>query len=272
MPDVIALAEVTERAATDLCESIPGGFEAFSLDLHPEPALNVAFLYRGEHFEEQPPLAVPDMPRGTRPMGVLDYRDDAVRIRFIACHWAPRFNKSSKESRTKTAHYLSGAVYDYLKQPNSGERRHVVVLGDLNAEPFHEEMGYLYAGRSRMRARGKPHHSDRDQRRVRLYNLGWRILGEQHPHDGIDGGRTDCAGTYYWRREKSWHTFDQIIVDGLLVSHECPFVDESRFRVVAHPDLVDHQGVPSRFDWRKTEFSAGASDHLPIKGSIVLSR
>jgi hypothetical protein len=271
-PELLGFAEATRQAMFGLRDRGFPGYEVVSLDLLPaKPEFHVAMLYRGEggQFQEQGPLVLDRAPRGTRAMAVLDYLLPGHCIRIIACHWTPRFSQRSEGVRADLAWYLNGEVYEFLQGATDGDRRHVLILGDLNEEPYGLLENRLYASRDRAPSRRKEHYADRDQRRVRLYNCAWRYLGERYPHRGgsVAG---DTAGTYYWAKEGTWHTFDHVIATGSLLTPSPPFLDETSVRVATCPLLLESGGRPLKFAWNNGN-PDGVSDHLPVVGRVVLN-
>jgi hypothetical protein len=221
-------------------------------------------------FQVQPPIALLVAPRGTRPMAVLDYCSGSQRIRMIGCHWTARFEATSADVRSDLARLLMSEVYDFLHEPGHDESRHVLILGDLNEEPYELSLERrLNASRTRSRARQKEHYTDESVKRVWLYNCAWRFLGERYPHRG-GSSAGDTAGTYFWAAKKSWHTIDHVIVNGSLLGDTVPFLDEASVRVLTCPLLLEPQGRPHPFDWRNGK-PDGVSDHLPIAGRIILT-
>ncbi len=272
-PDVMVFGEITNQAALDLQKRIFPNHKLFSLDFErPRSELEVAFLYApAADFEEQSPIVVPRMPRGTRPMGVLDYHSSSHRIRIIACHWAARFDESAEDRHSDMAKHLNGEIYEFLHRAPDGEKRHVLILGDLNQEPYEPAIQRrLHAAREHDHARRKEHYSDKDTQRTRLYNCAWRFMGENRPHDGNSSSARN-AGTYYWEKKNCWRTIDHVIVSGSLLTEEVPFLDEARLHVVLAPSFVGDDGRPRKFRWNGGRPS-GVSDHLPILGHIVLKR
>jgi hypothetical protein len=268
-PEVLAFSEITNQAALELRDRLFPDHAVFSLDLLSRSQLQVAFLYRPpESFEDQSPIVTPDTPRGTRPMGAIDFLLAGHRIRFIACHWQARFSEESQHTRSDIARFLNMHVYRFLHEEATSEVRHVVILGDLNEEPFGIVEHRLNAVRFRAHSRRREHYTDQDVSRVRLYNCSWRFLGEREPHRG-KLAHDDTAGTYYWRAQNSWHTFDHVIVTGSLLSDQVPFLDEARLAVAAQAAIMANEGCPMRFDWNSGE-PRGLSDHLPILGQIAL--
>jgi endonuclease/exonuclease/phosphatase family metal-dependent hydrolase len=270
-PDVVALAEVTRQAAQDLRDRMFEGFEVHSLDTGlPRAEFQVAVLFDPRVAVSPGLLIVPHVPRGTRPMAVLEVPWSGHRLRVYACHWRNRFDKDEGQPvRDRQAEELGGAIYDFLHQEQA-EGRHVLILGDLNEEPFTPLFEQrLHATRDRATSRRGEHHTDKDVRRVRLYNATWRLLGERLPHTpGMSG--TDTAGTHYWREKRRWFTIDHVIVDGSLLTDQPPFFVEAELEVVADPLLFGADGLPSKFQ-QTDRGPAGLSDHLPIRGRILLA-
>jgi hypothetical protein len=270
-PHILAFAEITQRAALDLRDRLFPTYNVHSLDLYSsKPELQVSMLYDpSTGFVNENLFVFHDVPRGTRPVALIDFECDGHRIRFYACHWSARFSEESKNTRSDTARQLSVEIYKFMHEAND-EQRHIVILGDLNEEPFGLVEERLFAHRFRERARAREHYSDESVSRVRLYNCSWRWLGERSPHSG-DIMAGDTAGTYYWQKEKRWLTFDHVIVTGSLLSGSTPFVDETALRVFVCPEVLGHETTPQKFRLEQSE-PRGLSDHLPICGRIVLHR
>ncbi|HYT92495.1 MAG TPA: hypothetical protein VEL76_27515, partial [Gemmataceae bacterium] len=166
--------------------------------------------------------------------------------------------------------YLNGVVYDFLRSELETERRHVLIVGDMNEEPFGLLEERFHASRDRASARRREHYTDQDTKRVRLYNCAWRWLGESGPHvGGTPAG--EVAGTYFWREKNCWRTLDHVLVNGTLLTDQFPYLDESRVEVVTGPFLLGTKGRPQKFEWNNGK-PTGVSDHLPIRGRVVLAR
>jgi endonuclease/exonuclease/phosphatase family metal-dependent hydrolase len=240
-----------------------------SLDLQPRAELQVAMLYDPDIGSDPEVVVVPNMPRGTRPIASADVCWPGHRLRIYACHWTARFSEESRHSRGDIARYLNGVVYDFLRSGQNTERRHVLIVGDMNEEPFGLLEERFYASRDRASARRREHYTDQDVKRVRLYNCAWRWMGESGPHiGGMPAG--EVAGTYFWKKANCWRTLDHVLVDGTLLTEQFPYLDESRVAVVTGPFLLGSQGRPEKFQWNNGK-PTGVSDHLPIRGRIVLT-
>ena len=270
---VLCLGEITKEAAEQLRDRIVPDFRLISLDVKADdPTLQVAILYapdcEGVKYREQPPILVPRTPRGTRPMAVLDIEGDGHVVRLVACHWQARIDeKGSKRLRFRMADFLAGYSYDFLNE--SIGSNHIAIIGDLNEEPFEENMEALNAHRHRGRSQATGHWADDDVKRTHLYNTSWRLLGEKHPYPTENHGLVpmqDCAGTYYWESDRSWRHFDQLIVSGGLLNAELPFIDETEVVIVSSSAFLT-DGLPVSFSHDGTKYR-GLSDHLPILAKI----
>ena len=267
-PDIIFLGEVTAESAKAIRDRVFPGYRLSSLDVKRDaPTLQVAIIYTDDcestSFVEQPPITVVATPRGTRPMAVLDIRMSDSTVRIVGCHWQSRFDElGSEQTRFRLADHLAMYSYDFLNEkPGSN---HIAVLGDLNEEPFERSLLALYAHRNRYRSKAKTHWADHDSKRAHLYNTSWRLLGEKYPHRGKS--LDDCAGTYYWESERTWHHFDHLIVSGGLLQATTPFLDEEQVHIVSSNALLT-DGLPIKFS-SKNGVYRGLSDHLPLVARI----
>ncbi len=269
--DVIALGEITRIAATELRDRLFPQHRLHSLDnVAGNPDAHVAFLYPPTlEFNEAGLFAATSVPRTTRPMALLDFTNSGRRIRFIAAHWTARFDENSDQYQEQLAQQLRGHIYDFIYPTHKPVGRNVVILGDLNAEPFSKVMRRDFAStRSRVRTQLRSHPTDKDVKRLHLYDCAWRLLGETNAHDH-DTGPGGVAGTYYWKKKGTWHTLDHVIVSGGLLTNAMPYLCETSIEVFHNEELVDTEGHPSAFEWIDDKAS-GLSDHLPVVGSLVV--
>lgn len=265
MPDLVGLGEISNRAANDLAKRIFPGWRVISLDAAPgTPSLQIAVFVSpsiSAIATESPPLSVQGVPDSTRPMAVINLTHLGNTTRVYFCHWTARLDNDSDVIRSRIAVELSNDVFDFI---GSDETRHVVIVGDLNEEPFDENMRQMYAHRHRARATAGRHYTDAASRRINVYNASWRLLGERHPHSP-KSGQIDVAGTYFWAKKRTWHTLDQVLVSGGLLGASRPFLDESSVSIIVNQKLVNGN-VPEQFEFGSGK--AGVSDHLPIQLTI----
>jgi endonuclease/exonuclease/phosphatase family metal-dependent hydrolase len=276
-PELMGVAEITAEAAHDLRDRQFPGYEVHSLaTLYPAPGLHVALLHKpSSGFENADFLAVSNVSDKTRPMATLDFRFSGHVIRFYACHWTARFERSGKKWRRLSALELNQAAYKFMNETRpANETPHAIIVGDLNEEPFGMLENWLYASRDRGPSRRRPHYSDESIQRLRLYNCAWRLLGEHHSHP-MSAGNREMAGSHYWREKKAWRTYDQVIVSGSLLNDSPPYLDESSVKIasgssVLPDDFIGGDRFPQKFQWNDGN-PTGISDHLPVLGSIVLN-
>lgn len=266
-PDILGLGEITSGAAEDLRARLFPDYQLVYPDAAPGSAFQVAVLYRGGGFRRRLPLLANDVPRTTRNMAVVDYTQAGHCVRFIFCHWTA-FGKDSERNRERLAETVAVHAYEFLnKSRRTANVPHVVVLGDLNTEPFGDIfLDRLHASRDRDYSRQRVHWSDRDVRRIRFYNASWRLLGERHPHDL--NSPQHWAGTYYNAGDRVWHTYDQLLVTGSLLGGIPPYLEESSFGITLLPGCLGANGKPEAFTWLNG-VANGLSDHLPLTGRIV---
>jgi hypothetical protein len=275
-PQILAFAEITDTALREIRDHLFPGYGVHVLgSLYTKPDFRLGIIYDpSTGFEGEDFLEVTNVPETARPMAILDHRSSGNRIRFYACHWTARTGNGGDKWRTLSAQALGMSAYGFLHPQETAEARHVVILGDLNEEPFGLLEEWLYAFRDRTRATTPEHHTDQPIRRLRLYNCTWRMMGEQYANPCPTEGR-DVGGSHYWRDENRWHSYDQVIVSGTLLGGIPPFLDERELRVACGrndlPDeLLGADGLPQKFEWDNGN-PRGLSDHLPICGRIVLA-
>jgi endonuclease/exonuclease/phosphatase family metal-dependent hydrolase len=272
--DLIALAEVTGPAAHDLRQDVCPGFAVLAIaecadDFGGRPSFQVAFLYDPNAGAAVEDMLVPiHVSEASRPMAILDYNMPEDTLRVYACHFTSQIGeKASERNRSEMARQLNRHVYEFLRAGEGRKpRRHVLILGDLNEEPFGMLEEDLFARRERRWVR-TAHAADAPIRRARLYNCGWRLLGERvaHPNPRVSG---QAAGTYYSDAENRWYTWDHVLVSGSLLTDQFPYLDEESVEVVSGPGLVGADGRPARFRFTNGQ-AKGLSDHLPVRGRLL---
>jgi endonuclease/exonuclease/phosphatase family metal-dependent hydrolase len=270
-PDLLAVCEITREAAKDLAGKLPG-FEVVVPPHYPrDDGFQVAVFFRsGFGFTPEPPILPferEDVTEETRPMIPVHFELPGHVIRFVACHWTSFDMETSRVSRERLADVLRRDTHEFL-HPEASQTallRHVVILGDLNAEPMSPIFEERLIGSRDRASSQREHWRDEQVRRVRLYNAAWRYLGEQNPH-GDPGANRGAAGTFY-NPDLRWRTFDHLFVSGELLRETRPYLDEAKTGIRYTPVMVDGDGWPKPFE---PDSTSGVSDHLPIVGQIVL--
>jgi endonuclease/exonuclease/phosphatase family metal-dependent hydrolase len=271
-PDLLAVCEITRKAADDLVARMPTNFRVYVPPVYPhDDGFQVAIFFRsGMGFSPEPPL-IPtdreDVAEGTRPMLPVHFIQQGHVIRFIACHWTA-FD-TSRVARERLADVLRRDTHAFLEPevPKPGLARHAVVLGDLNEEPMSPIFEERLIGRRDRLSSHTRHWRDEQARRIRLYNTSWRFLGEQVAHGTPAPHAGGAAGTFF-QDPHNWRTFDHVFVSSGLLGTSPPYLDEAHTKVVATPIMVDEDGLPRPFEPGRPR---GVSDHLPIVGRLVLS-
>lgn len=277
VPELVSVCELTPAAARRLQVSrFPDHDLILSAADRPKQYQIAMFSRRGVPLVPKLQFVADGVPRTTRPMLVIDFAHPAFELRFVFCHWTAFDEPQSAEYRGRLADALRVGLHAFLHpNPAAPGSRHAVVVGDLNAEPFDPLFeAKLSARRYRRHATQRDHWTDRDVRRVRLYNCGWRFLGERSSH-GVPSPAPSAAGTYFRHADGSpqasgWHTFDHVLVTGGLLGDRPPFLDESRLSVRSDAgNLVE--GEPRKFAPSAGGSATGLSDHLPLTGVLVLA-
>jgi hypothetical protein len=269
-PDIIGLCEITRTAAEALRRARLPDHQIIFTDAGDPFAFQVVLFIRDKRGLQKRIEWIPeDVSAGTRPMGVIRYLSTNAHILFVACHW-PAFEEStSREARRRCADTLRGGIYDFLfPRTPATIPRHVVAFGDFNTEP-HDDLftDTLYASRDRDHARRRRHHTDEPVRRVRLYNCGWRLVGESHSHGQAEPTERR-VGTYYSASKHEWRTYDQVLVTGGLLTGKTPYLDEGELLIRTDAgNLIDNKPAKFRVE---NGVGYGLSDHYPLTGRIVL--
>ncbi len=186
---------------------------------------------------------------------VCGFRD----LQVLGIHGPDRFHSPTEKERSRWGRVMRDVLSHFWRG------RPLVVLGDLNANPFHEEVtdrDGLFALRSKdilgvVRPRKLPHER---RSAVPLHNPMWRLLPD-------DTGTHH--GTYYCRNrartELLWHCIDQILVSDDLVPLLAGRSPEILTRLSGEREvtLVDHHGAPLLGDKGPT-----FSDHFPVQLTI----
>lgn len=170
---------------------------------------------------------------------------DTAHFKLILCHWPSRAIAGSDIRRNKAASSLAYKIQeDYLGKYD------VIIMGDFNDNPFDKSIyETLQATRCHEMA---VKYSDEW-----LYNPFWRDCvsttyhGSEH-HESK--GNSYPSGTYRHKAGDGafWHTLDQILISGSLISTSNWQLNEKETRVVSEEYFTEIFTNKSRID------------HLPV--------
>jgi len=177
---------------------------------------------------------------------------DNAHFKLILCHWPSRATPESNIRRVKASKLLAYKIQeDYLSKHD------VIIMGDFNDNPFDKSIyESLQATRCHEMA---VKYSDEW-----LYNPFWResvstiYHGSEH-HKSKDNSYP--SGTYRYKASEGafWHTLDQILISGSLIStsqwqlneKETKVVSEEYFaEVFANKSRIDHLPVVCELEYR----------------------
>jgi len=175
-------------------------------------------------------------------------------------HWKSRWGSQERSTRLRTAQ--AAAVrkeIDRLLEADPGSA--VILAGDFN-DNFDDPVVKDVV------------RSSSDRKRVLLESdAGWMY----NLHAEL---KEELRGTFYYRREKTWNSFDTISVSrGMLCGSGDDSgwkVDPPSYEVFRARPVVDPKGRPLPFRYLtneetgKREYLTGYSDHLPVRVAISL--
>jgi endonuclease/exonuclease/phosphatase family metal-dependent hydrolase len=178
---------------------------------------------------------------------------EADRLVVTLSHWRTD-NRDSREGRAlraAAATDLRAGIAEFADDAP------LVVLGDLNLEPFEEELNGLPTSRSRDTVREYRPTRSSD---VLLYNASWRFLGERAPWSA-DAAAPTLAGTYRLTGSSgptAWRTFDHVIVSQGLLGSTRWVLNEEMLRIFADDVVYDSSAGTPREPF----------DHIPLIGAL----
>ena len=243
-PHALGLAEVENRRVLDDLFAHPSlaplGYRIAHVESPDKRGIDVALAYRAPFTLDESSVTLHRIEReGTPPTrGVLEAKlalgDEDVTI--LVNHWPSRGGDRDGSFRAVAAEVARGVV------DRIGHDQNVVVVGDLNDDPFDPSVRRtLGAIRSRNAVvnRKKPEA---------LFNPSWEMLGQ------VD------EGTLYYNREWVWNVFDQIIVTRGMLDEDGLALVDGTFRAHSPDTIRDHYRRPRRFRrGRDGEWSEGYS-------------
>jgi len=197
-----------------------------------------------------------------RMLGLSFFSNDGTwsNLQVLGVHGQDRYNSPTDAERGHWASCMRGTLDKFWK---GGP---LVVLGDLNANPFHDEItgrAGLHAVRKKDGIGESRKLPQMQKSSISLYNPMWSLLVD-------DAGK--APGTYYHssrtRTDLLWHCIDQIIVSAHLEPHLIGGPEiQTHLTGDAVTSLVDSDGVPLR-----SKGEPVYSDHLPVQLSIDIKK
>lgn len=199
-------------------------------------------------------LGVNHAGRRVRPGVVVEFETKGGAVAVVLAHWPSGMGdaESARDRRSRAASAVRNAVASL-----SVRAVPVLVMGDLNLEPFDQALG-ADLPTSRYRDAVLQHRA-RDESDILLYNASWRWLGEMHGRKG-HAPRSSLAGTYRTRDKTptAWRTFDQVLVSGTLLGNRGWALHEAGLGVWSHDAVFS----------RERSRPEPPFDHLPLVGEL----
>ncbi len=251
-PDLIGLCEVESNdVLRDLCYKTYLSREGYGYVIsggRDERGINTALIYRKEKMSlissaSWCPLNSDGAFMSTR--AVLYSRFVCVNdtLDVLVCHWPSRRGGAiSSDRRRKIA-----AAYLRDKMDSLGLERKIVIMGDMNDEPYSESV------RDILGATMNPEDEQGDI----LINTASSVNKEM--------------GSYKY--QGTWYHFDQIIISApLYESDRGLFYERQSFRIVEDDvlltDDVSYKGSRPFGTWWGYNYEGGFSDHLPVTAGL----
>jgi Endonuclease/Exonuclease/phosphatase family len=191
--------------------------------------------------------------RAVKPGLVVTFDSEHGPLVIAIAHWATDVGDSdhARGRRQRAAealrHELGPAAFQGLP---------VLVMGDLNLEPFDQSLTAFPTSRAREIVR---RHRARESSDTLFYNAAWRWLGERHAC-GFAETFPSLAGTYRNASHTStaWRTFDHVIVSASLLGTTGWRLKEDALGIWTGDRVFN-----SRASMLHRPF-----DHLPIVGAL----
>ena len=247
-PDIIGLCEVESvDILLDLCYKTHLSHEGYGCVISAgkdERGINTALIYRKEKMcmissESWCPTYNDGTYMATRAVLYCRFKLRSDTLDVMVCHWPSRRGGaiSSDKRRKMVAAYLRDKV-DSL-----GPERKLLIMGDMNDEPYSESVKDILG------ATMNPENEMRDK----LVNTASDVNNEM--------------GSYKY--QGTWYNFDQIIISGLLYrSCRGLYYKRQSYRIVGEDALltddVSYKGYRPFGTWWGYNYEGGFSDHLPV--------
>lgn len=251
---VLGVSEIENRMVLeDLImqpELMPANFQIVHYDSPDNRGVDVAMLYRPDQFEYIDSESIPFTMEGydnfkTRDILMVYGRIAGEEFAIYVAHLPSRVGGKGGDLRSRGAEIIREHSLDMMKE-HPGIK--VVVMGDMNDDPFNDSMAKVLGARLDPEDVVNPED---------MFNPFWRLLNEGFGSNGY---------------QDVWSLFDQIIVNGSLLNaeeglHIKPLGKKGYYGVVfRRPFMIAQKGQYRNYPLRTFSngaFINGYSDHLP---------
>lgn len=251
---VLGVSEIENRMVLeDLImqpELMPANFQIVHYDSPDNRGVDVAMLYRPDQFEYIDSESIPFTMEGydnfkTRDILMVYGRIAGEEFAIYVAHLPSRVGGKGGDLRSRGAEIIREHSLGMMKE-HPGIK--VVVMGDMNDDPFNDSMAKVLGARLDPEDVVNPED---------MFNPFWRLLNEGFGSNGY---------------QDVWSLFDQIIVNGSLLNaeeglHIKPLGKKGYYGVVfRRPFMIAQKGQYRNYPLRTFSngaFINGYSDHLP---------
>jgi hypothetical protein len=260
---IVALAEVHREATIDLIpRQIRGTWRCLQEASIAPGDYDLDLLYDTQWIKPRPQeiswLSSSFVGARVRPGVVARFSTSTgVDLVVAAAHW-----RSNMGGDTENADSLRSRAAEALRDAIGAaalEGIPVMVLGDLNLEPFDKALQTMFPT-SRYRDVVR-RHQEGEPSDTLFYNPSWRWLGERFPWSAHERPFS-LAGTYREGKwvPSAWRTFDQVLVSAPLIGEEGWVLREGDLGIWMDEMVFDPQKSRPRNPF----------DHLPLVGTLDL--
>ncbi|WP_368178350.1 hypothetical protein [Aeromonas sp. R7-1] len=173
--------------------------------------------------------------------------DDSKIFYIYLCHWASRLN-GGEEKRNASASMVYQSAMDYIQNDKD-----VIILGDFNDNPYDRSLNVnLQASRCHDAVRKYPNEF--------FYNPFWRTIVSEKKYSHLEPMQAYPSGSHKYKTFQGtiWHSYDQAIVSGSLISGGRWCLNEYETNIISSTDILNDYSSSKCF-----------IDHLPIVCEIT---
>ncbi len=253
-PDIIGLCEVENMTVLeDLCKRTylyRDNYGYLISDGRDQRGICTALLYKKERLgliaaESWHPLEEDGTYMATRAVLYSSFYYAGDTIHIMVCHWP------SRRGGAIASDYKRKALASFIKRKvdSIGIDRKLIIMGDLNDEPYSESVNKVLAALAEKDSPG----------------------GHQLVNVSTTGA--DSRGSYKY--QGTWYLFDQFILSSSLVNAPHGLYYKKNSFSIINDDAIStedtsYKGVRPYSTWWGYSYSGGFSDHYPV--TIKLGR